>query len=253
MYVEQFKMFIDKISASGKLIFCADDPLVAGIAMISRPDVENIPYQTHPYEVIDDDVYLLENKIKYPVQVFGKHNMQNISAAQKICTLLGVTNDVFYKAIGSFKGASKRLQLIASNNFSNIYFDFAHSPSKLTATVKAVKEHFPDRKLVACIELHTFSSLSQEFLQQYYGTMEKADTAIVYYNPHAIEAKRLKPLAPETVAKSFGTRHLVVFTTTEMLTNELRSIEWKGKNLLLMSSGNFGGLDVPKFANSLLV
>ena len=252
IYVEQFKIFIDKIAKNGKLIFCADDPLVAGIATISREDVENIPYNVHPNEVIDDDVYLLSNNKKYPVMVFGKHNMQNIAGAKKVCNLLGVNDEQFYAAISTFKGASKRLQLIANNNYTNVYFDFAHSPSKLSATVKAVKEHFPNRKLVACMELHTFSSLSQEFLQQYYGTMEKADTAYVYYNPHAIEAKRLKPLAVETVAKAFATKHLTVFTDSKALIKELKSIEWKGKNLLLMSSGNFDGIDFPKFANELI-
>lgn len=252
VYVEQFKIFIDKIAQNGKLVFCADDPLVAGIAMISRSDIENIPYHVHPYEVIADDVYLIAGNKKYPVMVFGKHNMQNISGAKKICNLLNVSDEKFYEAISTFKGASKRLQLIASNDFSNVYLDFAHSPSKLMATVKAVKEHFPDRKLIACMELHTFSSLSQEFLRQYYGTMEKADTAYVYYNPHAIEAKRLKPIAPEAVAKAFATKHLSVYTDSKALIAELKSIEWKGKNLLFMSSGNFDGVDFPKMANELI-
>ncbi|HOK51396.1 MAG TPA: peptidoglycan synthetase, partial [Bacteroidales bacterium] len=143
-------------------------------------------------------------------------------------------------------------QLIANNEYTNVYFDFAHAPSKLTASVKAVKEHFPDRKLVACMELHTFSSLSENFLQQYYGTMEKADLAFVYYNPKVLEAKQLKPITPEMVRKAFGSKHLTVYTQTDELVDALRQITWKGTNLLLMSSGNFDGLDITALANSLV-
>jgi UDP-N-acetylmuramate: L-alanyl-gamma-D-glutamyl-meso-diaminopimelate ligase len=252
VYVEQFKIFIDKIEPNGKLIYCADDPLVSGIALIARDDVESFPYNYHPYEVIDSQVFLLYEGEKYPVRVFGKHNMQNLNGAKQICKLLGLIDKQFYEAIATFKGAAKRLQLIGENEFSNIYLDFAHSPSKLTATVRAVKEHFPKRQLVACIELHTFSSLSEDFLQQYYGTMERADRAYVYFNPHAIEAKKLKPFSVESVERAFDSKRLWVFTDLKALLRELKSIEWKDKNLLLMSSGNFDGLDFTRFSKELL-
>ncbi|MCX7986363.1 MAG: Mur ligase family protein [Bacteroidales bacterium] len=251
VYVEQFKIFIEKIAPNGTLVYCADDPLVAGIALIARKDVTLIPYTTHPYTVEDDEVYLKKDEKRYPVQIFGRHNMQNIAAAKAVCQVLGITDEEFYSAMASFQGAARRLQLMAKNDYTNIYFDFAHAPSKLTASVKAVKEHFPDRKLVACMELHTFSSLSENFLQQYYGTMEKADVAFVYYNPKVLEAKHLKPITPEMVKKGFGTKHLTVFTETEAMVEALRQIEWKGTNLLLMSSGNFDGLDIAALARSL--
>jgi UDP-N-acetylmuramate: L-alanyl-gamma-D-glutamyl-meso-diaminopimelate ligase len=252
VYVEQFKIFIEKIDQDGSLIFCADDPLVAGIALIARTDIKSLPYHTHPYELNGDEVFLINKGVKFPVQVFGKHNMQNLAGAKTVCTQLGITDEQFYKAIATFKGAAKRLQLVGKNEYTNIYLDFAHSPSKLTATVKAVKEHHPDRKLVACMELHTFSSLTPDFLRQYYGTMEKADQAFVYFNPHSLVTKKLEPLSPDTVAKAFSTKHLSVFTDSKSLVDELKSIEWKGKNLLLMSSGNFDGIDFNKFANELL-
>jgi UDP-N-acetylmuramate: L-alanyl-gamma-D-glutamyl-meso-diaminopimelate ligase len=252
VYVEQFKIFIEKIDKNGTLIYCADDPLVAGIALIARSDVKSIPYNTHPYEVKDDEVYLINKGVDFPVQIFGKHNMQNVAAAKSVCIQLGITEKQFYHSIASFKGAAKRLQLIGKNDYTNVYLDFAHSPSKLTATVKAVKEHYPDRKLIACMELHTFSSLTQDFLQQYYGTMEKADQAFVYFNPHSLESKKLKPLSPEAVAKAFSTKHLTVYTDSKTMVEALKSIEWKGKNLLLMSSGNFDGIDFTKFATELL-
>jgi UDP-N-acetylmuramate: L-alanyl-gamma-D-glutamyl-meso-diaminopimelate ligase len=252
VYVEQFKIFIEKIEPQGTLIYCADDPLVAGIALIARKDITSIPYHTHPYKVIDDEVYLVRGEKLYPVLIFGRHNMQNIAAAKAACQVLGISDEDFYRAIASFKGAARRLQLIASNEYTNIYFDFAHAPSKLTASVKAVKEHFPDRKLVACMELHTFSSLSENFLQQYYGTMEKADVAFVYYNPKVLEAKHLKPITPEMVKKAFGSKHLSVYTQTHELVEALKQIEWKGTNLLLMSSGNFDGLNITDLAQNLV-
>ena len=252
MYVEQFKMFIDLIEPNGSLVYCADDPLVSGIALIAKKDVHSYPYNYHPFKADDNQVMLLDNDNEYPIRVFGKHNMQNINGAKQVCKLLGLSDEQFYKSISTFKGASKRLQLIGQNDFTNVYFDFAHSPSKLTATVRAVKEHFPKRQLIACMELHTFSSLSEDFLKQYYGTMERADQAFVYFNPHSFEIKQLKPLKAEAVAKAFASKHLSVFTNSEELKKELKSISWKGKNLLLMSSGNFDGLDFKAFAKELL-
>ncbi len=252
VYVEQFKIFIENIEKNGSLVYCADDPLVAGIALIARKDVKSVPYRHHPFEVDNDIVYLINNGKKYPVKIFGKHNMLNINGAKQVCKITGITDEQFYEAITTFEGAAKRLQLIGKNENTNIYLDFAHSPSKLTATVKAVKNHFPNRKLIACIELHTFSSLSEDFLSQYYGTMEITDKAYVYYNPRALEIKNMKPLSSEVIAKAFDTKHLLVFTDSQKLIEELKSINWKNKNLLFMSSGNFDGIDFNKFVNELL-
>jgi len=251
IYVEQFKTFIEKIEINGSLVYCADDPLVAGIALIAREDVSKYPYYFHPFHANGTVSLLFEGK-KYPVKIFGKHNMQNISGAKQVCKLLGISDHQFNEAIATFEGAAKRLQLIGQNKNTAVYLDFAHSPSKLVATIKAVKEHFPERKLIACIELHTFSSLSEDFLQQYYGTMERADFAYVYFNPEVNKAKQLKPLSPEIVAKAFSTKHLKVFTDSKELVNELKSLEWKNKNLLLMSSGNYDGIDFAKFVAELL-
>ena len=251
VYVEQFKIFIEKIEKNGSLIYCADDSLLSGIALTARSDIKSYPYHIHPHKE-NDIVYLLNEGEKYPVKVFGKHNMQNISGARQVCKLLGVTDQQFYEAITTFEGAAKRLQLIGHNNKTSVYLDFAHSPSKLIATIRAVKDHFPKRKLVACIELHTFSSLSEEFLEQYYGTMERADIAYVYFNPNSNKVKQLKPLSPEAVIKAFSTKRLKVFTDSNELVNELKSLDWNDKNLLLMSSGNFDGIDFTTFVKELL-
>lgn len=252
VYVEQFKIFIEKIQSNGTLIYCADDPLVAGIAMTAAADVKKVPFKMHTHQVLNNEVFLTDGEKKTKIHVFGKHNMQNLSAAKAVCNELGLTNEQFYEAIATFKGAAKRLQLLSENSMTSIYLDFAHSPSKLTATVRAVKEHYPERALVACMELHTFSSLSEDFLRQYYGTMERADYAVVFFSMKALAAKGLKPLDPEEVAKAFATKHLKVFTDSEKLVKHLKSIEWKGKNLLLMSSGNFDGINFNTFAKELL-
>jgi UDP-N-acetylmuramate: L-alanyl-gamma-D-glutamyl-meso-diaminopimelate ligase len=251
VYVEQFKIFIEKIEKNGSLIYCADDSLLSGIALTARSDIKSYPYHVHPHKE-NDIVYLLHEGKNYPVKVFGKHNMQNINGAWQVCKLLGVTDPQFYEAITTFEGAAKRLQLIGQNKFTCVYLDFAHSPSKLVATIRAVKDHFPKRKLVACIELHTFSSLSAEFLEQYYGTMERADIAYVYFNPNSNKVKQLKPLSPEAVIKAFSTKHLKVFTDSYELVSELKSLDWNDKNLLLMSSGNFDGIDFTTFVKELL-
>jgi UDP-N-acetylmuramate: L-alanyl-gamma-D-glutamyl-meso-diaminopimelate ligase len=252
IYVEQFKNFIQSIEHGGQLVYCADDPLVAGIALTARNDITLFPYYCHPYEIDGQFADLLDENKKIPLKIFGKHNMQNIAGAKEICKLLGINDKQFYEAITKFKGATKRLQLIGQNKKTSIYLDFAHAPSKVQASIRALKEQFSSRQLIACLELHTFSSLINDFLQQYYGTMERADMAYVYFNPHLLEIKRLKPLDAKNVAKAFSSKHLKVFTDSKTLLNELRQIDWKDKNLLLMSSGNFDGINFSNLINELM-
>jgi UDP-N-acetylmuramate: L-alanyl-gamma-D-glutamyl-meso-diaminopimelate ligase len=252
IYVEQFKDFIQSIEQSGKLVFCADDPLVAGISLTAREDVKTSPYYCHPYEIKGNFVNLLYKDQKFPVKLFGKHNMQNIAGAKEVCKLLGITDKQFYEAISEFTGAAKRLQLIGGNKNTSAYLDFAHSPSKVQATIRAVKEQYPSRQLIACLELHTFSSLNEEFLKQYYGTMERADRALIYFNPHALEMKKLKPLDVEVVTKAFSSKHLTVYTDSKILQSELKATHWENKNLLLMSSGNFDGINFSEFIKNLI-
>jgi UDP-N-acetylmuramate: L-alanyl-gamma-D-glutamyl-meso-diaminopimelate ligase len=251
-YVEQFRIFINKIEPNGSLIYCNEDSLLSGLSMAARKDINKYAYNDHRYKAEDNNIYLIWNNEKFVVNVFGKHNMQNINGAKKVCNLLGVDDADFYKAISTFKGAAKRLQLLGKNNNTNIYLDFAHAPSKLLATVKAVKEHFPDRYLVACMELHTFSSLNEDFMEQYRGTMDLADRAIVYYSPHALAMKKLPDIQPEAVAKAFGSDNLSVYTNSNLLISELHNMTWRNKNLLIMTSGNFDGIDLAKLTGELL-
>jgi UDP-N-acetylmuramate: L-alanyl-gamma-D-glutamyl-meso-diaminopimelate ligase len=252
-YVEQFSIFIDKITPNGTLIYCEKDPEVKKVAEKSPNGILKIGYGVHVHETFDGETCLIdENGNKVPLLIFGDHNLQNINAAKHVCLQLGISPDKFYSAIRSFSGASKRLELVKKNSSTAIYKDFAHSPSKLKATTEAVKKQFPNRKLVACMELHTFSSLNEKFLEQYEGAMALADEAIVYFNPHTIEHKKLKPISIEQVEKAFGGNNLEVITDSKIIQEKLKSMEWKDKNLLLMTSGNFDGMDFSSFADILI-
>lgn len=245
-YVEQFKIFTDKISDHGTLIYSVDDAEVKAVAESARADIQKIAYTTFDHEVRNGITYLITEEGEQEIQIFGKHNLQNLSAAMLVCQKLGVEPSKFYASIATFKGASKRLELVMKNDTCAVYKDFAHSPSKLKATTNALKEQYPDRKLVACMELHTFSSLNENFLSEYHGAMAAADEAYVYFNPHTIAHKKLKPITPEQVREAFGGDNIRVFTDSKALFTELRSKTWVSANLLMMTSGTFDGEEVSK-------
>ncbi len=251
-YIEQFKIFTDEITPNGKLIYSIDDINVKIVSESSRKDIIKLPYSI-PEHVIENDITFIKyNNEKIPLLVFGNHNLMNLNGARIVCNQIGIKDKDFYAAIKSFKGASKRLELVNKNEFTAIYKDFAHSPSKLKATTSAVKQQYVNRNLVACMELHTFSSLTKEFLLEYNNCMNLADVAIVYYNPHTIEHKKLDPISIEQVKEAFGREDLIVYTNSEELLKYLYNINWKNKNLLMMSSGNFDGIDFNKLAIDLL-
>jgi len=191
-YVEQFEIFTDLITDNGSLVYCEDDIEVKKIGENTKSSIKAFSYSIPEHQIENGISSIIDNDKKYPLTVFGNHNLMNINGARLVCNQIGISNDSFYTAIQSFKGASNRLEIVDRNNNTTVFKDFAHSPSKLKATTKAVKEQFENKELVACMELHTFSSLNQEFLQLYKGAMDTADTAIVYFNPHTIEHKNLQ-------------------------------------------------------------
>ena len=237
-YVETFRKFVDSFEPNGSFIYYKGDENLRAIAEGARKDITCIPYSEYTGDVA--------------MQVFGKHNMQNLQAAMLACHCIGVAPDDFYREIASFTGASNRLEKIAETADCVAYKDFAHSPSKLKATVNAVRERYPEKRLVACMELHTFSSLMADFLPQYKGCMAEADVAYVYFNPKVIEHKRLTPITAEEVREAFGTQNVEVFTESEALQAKLRSLEYKNTALLMMSSGTFDGMNIKEFATQLL-
>ena len=245
-YVKQFQIFTELIEPGGNLFYYANDPELERICCHNTPNkrIRATPYLTHLHRLSDGQTFLLTEQDQ-PVEVpfFGHHNMQNVSGALQICRSLRITNKQFYQAIVSFKGAARRLQTLAQNEHTHIFLDFAHSPSKVRATVKAVKHQYPSRTLVACLELHTFSSLSENFLAQYFETMTDADVAWVYYNPETVKHKKLAFLEPAAVYKAFGAPNMEVFTDSDVLLQKIKTTDWYDKNLLIMSSGNFNGID----------
>ena len=251
-YVEQFRIFADKISPGGTLVYFEDDPEVRKIAGSARDDIKKIPYRVHGHFRNKTGFYAAGISRTVKLQFFGRHNMQNFSAAMEACLAAGISSDSFYDAIGSFSGTSGRLQLIRENEKGTFYYDFAHSPSKVKATVEAVAERYPDRNIVACFELHTFSSLNKNFLPFYKGSLEKASRAIVYFNPGQFEQKRLEPFSPDTVKEGFGGNNLTVFNNSSGLMDHIKNIKLKSPVWLFMSSGDFGGCNLKMLAEELL-
>lgn len=251
-YVEQFKIFADKIENGGRLIYFDGDENIRNIAANVRNDIKTMPYNGLNFRVENGKTIVLNGDKEYPMLVFGRHNMINMNAAMLVCESLGINRDSFLETMQSFKGAAKRLELLASNDTKAIYTDFAHSPSKLKATIEAVKEQYPNRKLVACMELHTFSSLSKNFLEQYKGCMNKADKALVYYNHHAIELKRLEDLSVELVEKAFDKEGLKVTTDSSEFVQFVKQNAEDNTNILIMSSGNFGGVNIKQLAEEVI-
>lgn len=251
-YVNQFEIFADLIEENGNLIYCDQDDHVNTIAENCKANIHKIPYGLPESKIINGITYLKTNHGEYPLKIFGKHNLQNLMGAMNICKLLGVSEIQFYEAIQSFSGASNRLELIDKNEHCNIYKDFAHSPSKLNATVNALKNQFTERKLLACMELHTFSSLNIDFLDQYAHCMDSADIPIVYYNPQTLEHKKLPPLSAKKVRDAFKNDTIEIFTDSAKLLEKIQSFKWRDRNLLMMSSGNFGGLDLNQLSEEIL-
>ncbi len=251
-YIQQFDLFIDTLQSGGCLIYCALDEELNKLVSNKQTDIEKVPYQIPAYEIEHGVTYLHGPEGKVALQVFGEHNLQNLTAAKKVCEKLGITNEVFYEAIASFKGAARRLELLGMTENATVYKDFAHSPSKLKATIHAVKQQFPERDLIAAIELHTFSSLNAEFLKEYAGTMDEADQPIVIIDQNTFRQKQMQPFEEIVVKKSFNNDRLKFFDNFEKFETYLGSIPFNNKTFLLMSSGNFGGIDLGELKKKLL-
>lgn len=242
-YVEQFKIFVDSIVKGGSITYNEEDDEVKRVVEASENTIRKLPYHTPDYKIENGETLLETPEGLLPIAVFGKHNLNNLAGAKWICQHMGVDEDDFYEAIASFKGASKRLEKIGEGKSSIAFKDFAHSPSKVNATTNAVKEQFPDRTLVACLELHTFSSLNVNFLKEYKGTLDAADVAVVFYSPHAVEVKKLKEVTHAQIADAFERDNLIIYTNPDDFKDFLFSQKFDNKVLLLMSSGTYGGLD----------
>ncbi|OPZ99627.1 MAG: UDP-N-acetylmuramate:L-alanyl-gamma-D-glutamyl-meso-diaminopimelate ligase [Bacteroidetes bacterium ADurb.Bin408] len=254
-YVEQFRIFVEKITENGHLIYFNGDNILCELAKDAPAGLQVKAYNYPDYEVEEGVTFLKKDTQKIRLEIFGKHNLANIEAARNVCNLLGVGEDDFYNAIRSFKGASKRLELVYSNEKGRFYKDFAHAPSKLKATIEALRQQFPHQKLIACLELHTFSSLNEKFLPLYKDCMNDADIACVYFNPHTLAHKKLPPLTGEKIAGFFNRQELFVFDDSSKIRDFLikKSQAYdENLNVLMMSSGNFDGIVLEQLACEML-
>lgn len=252
IYRKQFEIFVSLIEPAGALVYCKEDESVRRIASNAPNNIQKISYSFPEFKIQDHTTLIKAIDEWFPLQIFGKHNLLNLSGAMKVCQLIGIDTLTFMKAMTSFRGASNRLELIAQNELTAVYRDFAHSPSKVKATIEALVGQYPERNLVACLELHTFSSLNKDFLPQYKGSMEMAHKRIIYFNPHSLQLKNLPPLFADEIKKSFDDDSLQVFNDIDALLAFLETLSWKNSNLLLMSSGNFDGLDSKRLADKIL-
>jgi UDP-N-acetylmuramate: L-alanyl-gamma-D-glutamyl-meso-diaminopimelate ligase len=243
-YVRQFTQLIDKTPVAGALIYCSVDPLVKEASEKSTTQGRKIPYQAHPSRITEGKTALITPFGDVEIGIFGDHNLQNLQGALYICEELGVTAEQFYASIGTFKGAAKRQEILAQHASGILFRDFAHAPSKLKATVQAVKNQFPSRRLIAVQELHTYSSLNKAFLPNYAHSMDEADVAILYLNPHAVALKKLELMTEAELRAGFQRSDLVLFTDSAALQNYLAGQDYRQTNLLLMSSGNYDNMDL---------
>ncbi len=251
-YVKQFEAFAEASPKGGILIYSENDDFAAYICKKERDDVHSIEYPAHKNEIEDGVTYLLTDFGKVPLQIFGKHNMRNISGAKAVCNKIGINDEMFYQAMRSFKGAANRLEVLNKNYSTVVFKDFAHAPSKVKATTNAVKKQYERKDLVAVLELHTFSSLNKEFLNQYKDTFKAADIPVVYYNPETVKHKKLEDISENMILEAFNSKNMKVFTERSQLSDYLLGLDWNNKNLLLMSSGNFGGLDLVNLAKEIV-
>ena len=242
-YVEQFQIFTDSLINGGILVYNEEDPEVKRVVESSTSAIKKYPYQTPPHSIDDGTTYLETVEGDVPLEIFGNHNLQNLAGAKWICQHMGIDEEDFYEAIASFKGASKRLEKIAENDTTVIFKDFAHSPSKVEATTKAVKDQYENRTVLACLELHTYSSLNAEFLKEYKGALKYADKAVVFYSPHAVKIKKLDEVTSDQIAEAFESEDLIIYTNPSKFQKFLFSENLEDSAVLLMSSGNYGGLN----------
>lgn len=243
-YLEQFEIFAQATPEDGAIVYNNEDNNVDKIGLDRNSTFDQIPYQTHRHKVVNGETYLISDIGELKVKVFGEHNMLNLNGAKEVLLRLGISNQEFYKAMQSFELPALRLNILKSGLDYTVFRDYAHAPSKVKATVKAVKALHPDRKLTGVFELHTYSSLSKNFFAHYADSLTPCDDAVVFYNPKAVAQKKLEPISPDEIKNAFNHPHLKVLSNAEELKLLLEQTALKNRDILLMSSSNFDELDL---------
>jgi len=245
-YKKQFTIFVDQIIDGGTLVYNAEDQVLSEVVLEKDHPIRKIPYHTPSYHLEGTQTYIETEEGDLPLEIFGGHNLNNLAGAQWICQLMGIDPVEFYEAITSFKGASKRLELVLENDQLTIFKDFAHAPSKVVATTNAVKEQYSNSNFIAVLELHTYSSLNPEFIVQYKDSLKAADRAIVFFDPHALKIKNMESISHDQIKKAFNDSELEVYDDPQQLAQMLYELQTQNATLLFMSSGNFGGLELTR-------
>ena len=250
-YVEQFRIFVEAIRPDGIIVYNNEDEVVKQVVEQSSKALKRDPYKTPNYTIKNGKTFIETEEGFMPLEIFGKHNLQNLAGAKQICQHMGVNETDFYKAMASFMGADKRLEKIGVSKNTVIFKDFAHSPSKVKATTNAVKAQYSNKRVIACLELHTYSSLNANFLSQYQHALDAADVAVVFYAPDAVAIKQLESISAQQIKEAFNRKDLHVFTNPKIFSDYLFSQDLEQTALLLMSSGNYGGLDFDRLCKSI--
>jgi len=243
-YITQFEKFIETVSDGGVIVFNNNDDIVRDLVNNSTKPIRKIQYNQVDHEIIDGITYINTSEGNIPLKVYGNHNLSNLCAAKQICALLGVFDDEFYSAIANFKGASNRLEIIFRDKNKIIIKDFAHSPSKLKATIDAVKNQFSNKNIIAVYELHTLSSFNSEFIKQYLSTMNNADIKIVYFDSEVLQKRSVNNIDLDSIKNYFGSNDLTVVSNKSLLFNKILNQDFQNSVLLLMSSGNFSSMNI---------
>ena len=247
LYHKTFEKFIRELHSKAKLFWFEEDEVLQDIS--SKAICMQESYGTPSFKIESGKSIIQFEAKDYPMEIFGKHNLQNLEGAKEVCAALGVSNKTFFEAIATFKGTARRLEKIKLKNNLVAFKDFAHSPSKLMATVKAVNEQFNDKKLIACMELHTYSSTDPKFLNEFENSMNNADIAIIYMSEKAFEIKNKAFIEDKLIQESFNNKNIIVFRKPEGLKNYLNKQNLNDYALLLMTSGNYDGIDWEEFLN----
>lgn len=251
-YKKQFQKFLRIATGGGKVFYYDGDPVLGEVVDKSHWSLLKIPYTEHPHKV-ECERYILDTKYgSIPLALIGAHNMQNLTGAKLLCQELGVEEHQFYQSIQNFKGAERRQQLLAQGNNKSVYLDYAHAPATIQATIRAFKDTYKDQKLITCLELHTFCNLNMEYLPLFKDSLEASDQAFVYFNPAAVKRKKLPVLSTDKVKQQFHNEGLVVHNNSELLIEDLKSLDADNFVLLIMTSGNFSGIDLHKLADEIV-
>jgi UDP-N-acetylmuramate: L-alanyl-gamma-D-glutamyl-meso-diaminopimelate ligase len=251
IYKKQFEIFVESIVEGGSITYNSEDLDTNEIVNNTTRSIRKFDYSIPEFTINNGITYLQTTEGELPLEIFGKHNLSNLMGAKWICQHMGIDEDDFYQAITSFKGASNRLEKVFTNNDSHIYKDFAHSPSKVKATVNAVKNQFEEHKVIACFELHTFSSLNSDFINEYKDTLNRADESIVYFSKTTLESKKMQKIDIKDIVNAFNNSDLLVFDDALKLKEYLFSLNYNKSVLLMMSSGNFGNIQFDELKNLL--